>query len=58
MRVTIEDAKRSCPICALLLKYLTFDRSHDDLPPVTLSSCPNCGHLGGQAENGMKQPAG
>ena len=43
MELSIEDAGRQCPKCALPLKYFTLTRNPKYLPPITIVGCASCG---------------
>ena len=57
MKLSIMDAGLSCSKCAQPLRYLTFDRTDEELLPVTVTSCAKCGRVGLQSEIAKDQSA-
>lgn len=56
MELSIEDAGRPCPKCALPLKYFTLTRTPEYLPPITIVGCPTCGVPNWHVETEAEQP--
>jgi len=57
VKLSIMDAGLSCSKCAQPLRYLTFDRTDEDLLPVTVTSCSKCGRVSLQSEIAKDQSA-
>ncbi len=55
MELSIEEAGRRCPKCAMPLKYFTLTRDPKYLPPITIVGCATCGVPDWRAETENEQ---